>query len=144
MFSWSCCFSLRSSLPLSIQTRRRSRRSSGWGSLSPGPFNAEAAVGFLSWVPNTGSQPTVPLGEMQLCLEIRNNPESSGRLLMNLKGLASSCQGESRLGICYSPRLLESEALFVATGGEAGPCPVLTHHLARSCFLKLATQYLSS
>lgn len=87
-------------------------------------------MGFLSWVPNTGSQPTVPLGEMQLCPEIKNNPESSGRLLMNLKGLASSCQGESRLGICHSPRFLESEALFVATGGEAGPCPVLTHHLA--------------
>lgn len=44
-------------------------------------------------VPKLGLNP-LPLGERQLCLEIRINPESSGKLLMNLKVLASSCGGK--------------------------------------------------
>lgn len=130
MCSWSCRLSLRSSLPVRIQTRRRSRQPSGRGLSKPRPLQCRGSCGLPLSGPRYWVSTHCPRGEMQLCLEIRSNPESSGRLLMNLKRLASSRQGESRVGIGHSLRFLESEALFVATGGEAGPCSVLRHHLA--------------
>lgn len=61
---------------------------------------------------------------------------------MNLQGLVANVRWigdlSNWLGICYSLRFSESEALFAATGGKAGPCYITLHHLTVVVFSKLA------
>lgn len=67
---------------------------------------------------------------------------------MNLQGLVANVKWIGNLSdgleICYSLRFLESEALFAATGGKAGPCYIRLRRPTVVVFSKVSAQDLSS